>query len=278
MQTQKMLVPAVKFTVEELTAVYNLSRSDYMVPMQMTVCDFRRYMQLYDIDLRHSFIAVEDEEPCGIGLLALRAGQAWITRLGVVPEYRNSGVGAAIVQRLLEQADACGVKCIFLEVIEGNRKAERLFRKYNFRPRRRLLVLSRRNGIHGLSSPAGVCKRMAPGEALERLESLSGDQHWKNQARTYQNARDGEGLLCSLPGKTRGWLIFRKQPKGLSHYVFRTEEGNPQEFAKAVLAHLHRQYPEKSAHVENVCVDDPHLPALRNAGYEVRFRRLEMER
>lgn len=264
--------------MEKLTAVYNRSRSDYMVPMQMTASSFRRYMHLYDVDLEHSVVAMDGVEACGIGMLGLRPGRAWITRLGVTPEYRRAGVGAALVHGLLDQADARAVGQVSLEVIEGNGKAELLFRNFGFRPCRRLLVLERQKGVRSRNPLEGKCERMPPAEALERLRCMPGSQPWKNQVRTYQNAGDLEGLVCRLPGKTRGWLVFRKQPQGLSHYAFRTEAGSHQRFAKAVLAHLHRQYPKDPAQVENVCADDPHLPAFFDAGYTIRFCRVEMER
>ena len=48
--------------------------------------------------------------------------------------------------------------------------------------------------------------------------------------------------------------------------------------AKAMLANLHNQFPILDTHVENITVDDPHLPAFEELGYLDAFRRIEMYR
>lgn len=273
-----ILNPACNHSLENLTEIYNRARKDYMVPMQMTPDQFREYIRLYDVDLQRSFVAVQSGAVQGIGMLGMRPGQAWITRLGVLPAFRKTGIGLAIVRRLVDQADAIGIPRISLEVIEGNRGAEQLFLKFGFRPFRRLHVLGRQHGIPLDDPPAGNIEWMAHDEALEQLDDHPGTLPWKSQARTYRNAGDAEGLRCVVPGKARGWLVFRRQPGLLSDYLFGTEEGDARVVVQAALAHLHRQYPKAAAHVENVRTDDPHLPGLQQAGYEVRFCRTEMER
>ena len=79
------LVPASQFTIEQLTAIYNQTRVDYMVPMPMNVARLAEYIATYDVDLDHSLVAMQGSELLGVAMLGMREGRAWITRLGVLP-------------------------------------------------------------------------------------------------------------------------------------------------------------------------------------------------
>jgi hypothetical protein len=48
--------------------------------------------------------------------------------------------------------------------------------------------------------------------------------------------------------------------------------------AYAFLSHLHHQYPRLDTHIENIQVNDPHLPGFYKMGYVESFRRIEMWR
>jgi hypothetical protein len=48
--------------------------------------------------------------------------------------------------------------------------------------------------------------------------------------------------------------------------------------AYAFLSHLHHQYPRLDTYIENIQVNDPHLPGFYKMGYVESFRRIEMWR
>ena len=81
-QSDLALLPASAFTYEELTAAYNHTRVDYIVPMPMNAARLREYVETYDIDMNASVVAVDGTEILGLSMLGLRADRAWITRLG----------------------------------------------------------------------------------------------------------------------------------------------------------------------------------------------------
>src|SRR3989304_1158645 len=99
------LVPASQFTIEQLPALYNKTRVDYMVPMPMNAARLADYVRLYDIDLDHSFVAMHGEEMLGVAMLGVRQQRAWITRLGVVPTTRRHGAGEMLMKGLMAAAD-----------------------------------------------------------------------------------------------------------------------------------------------------------------------------
>ena len=66
------LIPASHFTIDELTAIYNQTRVDYLVPMPMNSARLVEYINSYDVNLDHSFVAVEEENLRGVAMLGVR--------------------------------------------------------------------------------------------------------------------------------------------------------------------------------------------------------------
>ncbi len=55
-----------------------------------------------------------------------------ITNIAVHPEFRRTGVGSALLRRLIEIAKAQGITKMTLEVRKGNIPAQKLYGKYGF--------------------------------------------------------------------------------------------------------------------------------------------------
>ena len=112
------LVSASDYDWDALTALYNRTRSDYLVPMQMTPDKMAEYARIYDVSLNHSFVALDDDtgDQVGVGMLGLRPGRAWITRLGVLPSQRGKGTARRIVEALIAQLRDEDVVCAAQQV------------------------------------------------------------------------------------------------------------------------------------------------------------------
>ena len=271
------LQPASSFSLETLTMVYNHARADYMVPMQMTPEAFQRYSQLHDIDKEHSVVALIANQPVGIGMLAVRPGRSWITRLGVIAEFRRAGIGEIIVRGLLEQAQALTHTLTTLEVIEGNQSGLNLFRKLGFRAQRTLVVAGRQPAPIS-NHFGGQFESVAASEAVNLFQSSSLEMPWTNQWETYLKRDGGFALHGRLACGTSGWLFFRRDCERLSHFRFHTDKGDPVFLAETLLTYLHYLYPTSEAHVENIPACDPHLPALHTLNYKEKFRRIVMSK
>lgn len=271
-------IPASHFTIDQLTAIYNQTRVDYLVPMPMNAARLQEYIHTYDVVLDHSLVAVHDGEMLGVAMLGVRPERAWITRLGVIPTTRRHGTGQGLVSGLVEQAEQLGIHFSMLEVIKNNVPAHSLFLKLGFYEVGELLVLRR---PPFLSPPEPV---IADAERIERTEALDlvgrdrGTQPWTNQSESLFNAQDVSGLRIFLPDGSRGWLVYQRQKFTLTRFIYKTESGDPEKVAYAFLSHLHSQYPRLDTQLENIQVSDPHLPAFYQMGYVEAFRRIEMWR
>ncbi len=272
------LVPASSFTIEQLTAIYNQTRVDYLVPMPMNAARLDEYIHAYDVDLEHSFVAMYGDEMLGVAMLGVRPERAWITRLGVLPNTRRHGAGRALMEGLLEQAAAKKIDFAMLEVIKNNTPAHQLFLKLGFYEVGELLVLRRAPVIPPPTPLVADAERLERADALVLVGHDRGTQPWTNQSQTLRNIQDVSGLHVTLANGGRGWLVYQRQKFTLTRFAYKTEVGDPVEVLHAILSHLHNQYPRLDTQLENIQVNDPHLPAFYRMGYVEAFRRIEMWR
>jgi ribosomal protein S18 acetylase RimI-like enzyme len=267
------------YTLEALTDLYNQTRIDYIVPMPMNSRRFSEYIQDYDVQTDESVVITDEHEsPVGIGMLAFRDRRAWITRLGVHPDYRMKGVGRLIMQALLYRARANGAAQVQLEVITGNEPAIRLFQRCAFRPMRELLVLTRPPAKLEHEPPADITVESLTAGQIE--QALRDRKHstpsWIDEAPSLLKSKDIVGFIAHHSSGTQGWVVFRKSRFQLSHFVLEVEPDCPYEITVALLDTLHRSFPSLDTKYENLDAYSPSLPALQAMGYIEIFRRLEM--
>ena len=270
------LVPASQFSIAELTHAYNQSRVDYLVPMPMTEARLLSYVKAYDIDMESSRVAIDGREILGLAMLGVRPGHTWVTRLGVLPACRRAGIGEMLIQALLDETRKLDRTDSILEVIQGNSPAHSLFRKMGFQDTRELLVLRRLPGSmeEDLSGQATWLEDEGIFGFLRRHPVRPA---WTNEIDTFLHTRDGQALEVNLGQDGWGWLVFRYHESLLSHFVFRTEQGEASLVARALIAHLYARFPHADTYIENIPADDEHFPALTHLGFVDVFRRKEME-
>jgi ribosomal-protein-alanine N-acetyltransferase len=76
-------------------------------------------------------LAREGTDPAGFAMLRAVAGEAELLLIAVRPRYRRRGIGAALLARAAEDAQASGVDTLHLEVRDGN-PALALYRGFGF--------------------------------------------------------------------------------------------------------------------------------------------------
>ena len=271
------LIPANQFNFEQLTAIYNQTRVDYMVPMPMNAARLAEYVSTYDVKLEHSLVAATPQgEMLGVIMMGLRKDRSWITRLGVLPNTRRGGIGNALFGGLIERAVNLSINFHMLEVIKNNVPAHQLFLKFGFREVGELLVLRRAPNAQQRSPIIADAQRLERAESLILVGHDRGTQPWTNQSESLINANEVSGIRLTLADGSRGWLVYQRQKFLLTRFAYKTEAGDPATVAYALLSHLHHQYPRLDTQIENIQVNDPHLPAFYEMGYIEAFRRIEM--
>jgi len=89
---------------------------------------------------RATWLAVTDthdvrrREFCGtIQGIRDQAGVGAVQNLGIVPDYRDQGLGSSLLLRALRGFRESGVDCVYLEVTAENEGAIRLYEQFGFR-------------------------------------------------------------------------------------------------------------------------------------------------
>jgi ribosomal protein S18 acetylase RimI-like enzyme len=274
------MVSADRFTLQELTDLYNQTRVDYLIPMPMNAERLIEYVHDFDVDLHHSSVARgADGQVLGLSMLGIRGQTAWITRLGVLPSARRTGAGSALMDHMLENAAKLGAKETHLEVIKNNEPAYKLFLKKGFIETDTYLVMRHAPRPMSTALP-GEITWLGFEQAIEALETYPKHLTWINAVESMRNSTNMEGLRISLPNGHSGWLVYRNTKftlrSTLSHLIMHTENGNPQEVGTQLLSHLHTHYPHHDTYAENIQGLDPHLAAFEAVEYFINFARIEM--
>lgn len=270
------LIPASRFTFDELVYAYNQSRVDYIVPMPMNAARLREYVRNYDVDPEHSAVAREGNQVLGLGMLGVRPGHTWITRLGLLPAKRGYGTGQLLMEYLIARSRRLQVPYIILEVIKGNVPAHHLFRKLGFREARELLIVRRPPGRPANEAPPYTAQDLDQQQAIKLLRRRRSIPSWLDEAPSLVNAGRLAALRVELEDGAGGWLVYQKTPFKLARLVLQTESGDPHQVGLALVHALHSKYPAMDTKSENLPPSDPHWPALQEMGYLESFRRIEM--
>ncbi len=276
------LLPASRFTIDQLTAAYNQTRVDYLVPMPMNAARLAEYIATYDVSLDDSVVALEGGQMLGLAMLGVRPDLAWVTRLGVLPTARRRRIGRTLLTALLSNAQRRGLRRTALEVIKNNIPAYNLFIQCGFEPTQEFLVL-RRPPAPSLCQPQGTAEWLDREAALALLLERTDAPTWITENRSLARVESLHALTVTAPEVGSGWLVFHEQrfhglPVLLARFTLHTRAGSPLAVARLLLAHLYTRYPELDTQVENLAVTDPHLPMLIEMGFIESFRRIEMIR
>jgi len=270
------LVPASRFTYEELVAAYNQTRVDYIVPMPMNAARLREYVHTYDVDMAASVVAVEDGQILGLAMLGVRPERTWVTRLGVLPVKRRRGIGRLLMEHLIAHSRRLDVSHVTLDVIKHNDPAYSLFLKLGFYDVRELLVVRRPPGPPAIHVDSYSCKVLDGGQAIELLRRRRDAPSWLNETASLVNGGNLAALQVELADGGRGWLVYQMTVFQLSRLVIQAEAGEPHRVALALLHALHKYHPTLDTKTENLPADSPYWPAMQEMGYLESFRRIEM--
>ncbi len=272
------LVPASRFTIEELVAAYNQTRVDYIVPMPMNAARLREYVRNYDVDLDRSFVARAGDQILGLAMLGVRPGHTWVTRLGVVPTQRRCGAGQMLMEQLVAQSRRLRASYVTLDVIKNNEPAHRLFLKLGFHEVRELMVIRRPPAIpsNDVLIPPYTVQDLSHRQATALLDQRRSAPSWLTENSSLINAGSLAALRIELESEGQGWIVYQKTVFQLGRLVLQTETGDPHQVCLALIHALHTRHPAMDTKSENLPVQDPHWPAMQALGYIESFRRIEM--
>ena len=218
----------------------------------------------FEIEPEASLVARVGGELVGLGNLGLRAADAWVGGVGVVPAHRGTGLGEALMRGLIAEAVARGVERLWLEVIVENTAAVRLYEKLAFAHVRDVEVWSLDAQVaqsNYLLSPA----QLEEAHAWVRAHR-QGREPWQRADRTVARLAELEpaphGVLVdggAAVVRSSGGRVNLLQLAGDAQAVLEAVRGGGEPVS-----------------VLNLAVDDPAAAAFRELGGAVVVRQHEM--
>jgi ribosomal-protein-alanine N-acetyltransferase len=79
-------------------------------------------------------VALQDGVVVGYAGLSVTGAEAWVQNIAVRKDRQRQGIGRALLEALLVEADRRGARPVLLEVAVDNAKAQRLYDRYGFAP------------------------------------------------------------------------------------------------------------------------------------------------
>lgn len=276
-------LPASRYSIEELTEAYNQARADYVIPMPMSPSQLQEYIEIYDINLSASCVAVDTvmSNIVGLGLLGVRSGRSWISRFGVIPMSRNSGIGRLIMEQLINSARQYGANEIAMEMITTYEEGISLAKELGFKAGREFIIGRRppESTLHGPPTPLKGVTHVQGKEALSWLKERSGRMDWHNDLITFQHIAERlEGIEFReerKDGIIHGRVIFEDRKLQLNRVTVQVMVGDTTKVAEGMLNLLQSLYPRRDAIVENIAADDERWRGYKSVGFFESFRRIE---
>jgi ribosomal protein S18 acetylase RimI-like enzyme len=137
-----MLVAAEHLPAEALRSAFEAAFADYLAgPFAMDAERWPLFLERQQADLGLSRAVVNAAgEVQALALVAPRPGRWRLAGMGVRPAARGGGASRLLMDDFVARGERAGVAALELEVFEQNEPAVRLYRRYGFEPRQRLMA------------------------------------------------------------------------------------------------------------------------------------------
>ncbi|HEU4781964.1 MAG TPA: GNAT family N-acetyltransferase [Ktedonobacterales bacterium] len=262
---------------------FNRSFEGYFVPMTHTVDSLRALIEVNDVALAHSFVAVDEQgRPGGVVMLAIRGSRGWIAGMGLAPQWRGRGQAAPLMETALAEAKSLGLISVELEVLAQNTPARRLYTRLGFEETRSLAVFT---GL--LAEGAALAEEPPP------IEDITVEQALDDFAALHQTPppwqRDRPSLAHMAPAlhasalmdgnDIRATLIHMPSGLGFSIMDFGSRAATPEarrDDALALIRALMAPTPGAPVRAINVAPGDPLGDALLSLGCPTPHTQWEM--
>ena len=263
------LVQASELPVDVLAATFNAGYEGYAFPVRLDAQAFLALNEPSDVDFARSRVALSQGEPVGICLLAVRGDLGWIGGLGIAASARRRGLGRLLMEAVLEEASAAGLRGVSLEVLERNDAAITLYERLGFATRRMLEVWTMDAAAPPSRAVVAALDWAQAWIAANRAQPEPWQRADESLAHLVERAVELEGLVFA----DRAAAVLRRAGDGVSilQLVARDEDAAVELLAAARARGATLRF-------VNVPEGDPASTALQRLGGRLEVRQLEMAR
>jgi len=184
-------------TSQEILSCFNLSFSDYFVPVQRTLEQIESKLDSENINLKYSVGAYKDSKLIGIILHGIREvinqKIAYNAGTGVIPDERGNNLTERMYDYILPQLISEDFNEVVLEVITKNIPAIKSYEKCGFKLGRQLNCYKGKLQGTETNKDITISQIYKPKwETLNRLGEI--EPTWQSSNETIENL--GEAILC----------------------------------------------------------------------------------
>lgn len=263
--------------LDELIDAQNDIFSDYIIPMKSSKQFFIDFQNSVGGDMRNVIVALSNKQIVGYVNPVVDGREGWIGGVGVIPSARGKGVGKKLMAAAEDFCREKGVSEVFLEVIEGNLHAQRLYEKLGYKATRKYLTAEGRpakfEGFGTMPTKANMS------EILALHERSYKDTCWQRRKieSVVQSARGAEsykvdgGFVLVRTVETSGFIPF------LGVAPDKRSRGIGTALARFALTRLWDQGAFKVA-LYNVNEDLPTTRLLDKFDFKVTLKQIEMKK
>ena len=163
-----------------------------------TARSFAEFVRRHDIDLSRALFTYDGKRVIGTIAFAQRGKRAWLSLMGVLPDYRRRGLGRELFGGAVDAVRASGAKHIEFEVVQTNAHARKMYEGFGFKTVGELYVWARKardvatNGLTPRKHSLRTVERVAFGPR-PRVGSASRSQ---SRARPHRTLIEVEGAYA----------------------------------------------------------------------------------
>lgn len=268
--------------LEKLVSVINLSFSDYIVPMQLTLENLKSKIVAENIKLKLSTGVFDDDRIVGFMLHGLRDSDTGLmvynAATGVIPDYRGRGLVGKMYDDLLPELKKLEVNKMMLEVIEGNHSAIRAYEKMGYTITRKLDCFTGKLHISKISTGISL-KEIASFQWTEFISFWNTIPSWQNAIQSLENSKDHCRIIVAYRNDLLvGYAIFNPTSRKINQFAV-AEDHRGHGIGSHLFSYINEIVEQQEVYVNNVDnTDVPAIAFLKGLGLLIKVAQFEMSR
>lgn len=209
--------------LEKLVSVINLSFSDYIVPLQMTLELLKSKIVAEDIQLKLSTGVFDGDKIVGCMLHGLRDSDqgrvVYNAATGVIPAYRGQGLVREMYTYLLPELKKLQVKKMMLEVITGNHAAIKAYEKMGYTVVRKLDCYTGKLDVKK-NTPISVLKEIDSFNWAGFFSFWDVIPSWQNAGQSLENSKEHCRIIGAFSNELLvGYAIFNPASRKINQFA-----------------------------------------------------------
>ncbi len=263
--------------LDDLVDAQNKIFVDYLVPIRSSRNFFTDFLKSVGGDLANVLVALDGNRIVGYATPVHDGKEGWVGGIGVMPGYRGKGIGSRLMAETEGLLSGAGAETVFLEVIEGNMRAQKLYEKLGYKASRKLICAEGRPSRfvgYGELPVRSSLDQVLPIHVLSYADAC-----WQRRKRSaiIQSAKDAEiyrsdgGFVMVRAVETNGFIPFLGvNPAGRRHGVGTS-------LARFALTRLHELGAFKAS-VFNIEENPANLRMVDMFDFKVTMKQIEMRK